>query len=250
MEAREYFIINESALELLGFDHPHEAVGAPFELIFGYPEIFQGGSIIGVAEDFHFYTMTERIKPMVMFQKHIWFWNFLIRIDRNNFSDGLEFVHETWERLYPDYSFSYFFVDNLYRDIYSQEIRQAKILGTISVLTMIIACLGLFGLMRYLAGTRTREIGIRKVHGARTFQILLLLNRDFLIMVIMALAIGIPATYLLARSWLQNFVYRTGIQWWMFAIVSLGFLVISMLTISYQSWLAASRNPSKSLRYE
>ena len=99
-------------------------------------------------------------------------------------------------------------------------------------------------------GARTKEIGIRKVNDASTFQILLLLNRDFIIMVIMALAIGIPVTFLLVRSWLQNFVYRIDILWWVFAIASFGFLVISILTVTYQSWRAASQDPVKSLRYE
>ncbi len=250
MEAREHFIINETALELLGFESPDQAIGQPFELIFGWPDIFKGGSIIGVTEDFYFYTMAQKLKPMVMFQKHIWFWTFLVRVDAENFRFAVDFVNDKWDALYPDYPFNYDLVDDLYENTYQREIVQARILGVISVLTMIIACLGLVGLMRYLAGARTREIGIRKVNGARVSNILILLNRDFLVMVLVAVLIGIPVTWYLAQSWLENFVYRIEIKWWIMLLTGAGFLLVSLLTVSYQSWKAASRNLVSSLRYE
>lgn len=250
MEANEYYIINESALRTLKFDNPEEAVGTPFMLIFSWPHIFKGGTIIGVSEDFHFYTLKQRIKPMVMFQKHIWFWNFLVRVNEQDFSGAVELIRDTWDALYPEYPLTYERVDSLYEGIYRNEIVQAKILGTLSVLTMLIACLGLVGLMRYLAGARTREIGIRKVNGAHPVNILTMLNREFLLLLVFALAIGIPVALLLVRSWLQNFVYRIQMHWWIPLAAGAVFLVISLLTISYQSWVAASRNPVDSLRDE
>ena len=175
---------------------------------------------------------------------------FLVRINPDQFTEGLEYVEEIWENLYPDYPFSYFFTADLYRQIYRQDIGQAKTLSVISLLSIIIACLGLLGLMRYLAGARTREIGIRKANGASSLRILLLLNRDFLIMIILSLAIGIPGSVFLVRYWLQNFLYRVEVQWWIYGLAALGFLLISILTVSYRAWKAASQNPLKSLRYE
>ena len=250
MEAREHFIINETALKMLGFESPDQAIGRPFELIFGWPDLFKGGSISGVAEDFSYYTMTEKIKPMVMFQKHIWFWCFLIKVDAEHFSESIGFINQEWDEMFPDYPFNYDLVDDLYEGIYQREIVQGRILGLISIFTMIIACLGLVGLMHYLAGARTREIGIRKVNGARVSNILVLLNRDFLMMVLVAILIGIPVTWYLADTWLENFVYRIEIKWWIMLLTGLGFLIISILTVSYQSWKAASRNPVSSLRFE
>ena len=250
MEAREHFIINEAALEMLGFESPDEVIGLPFELIFGWPELFKGGSIEGVTEDFSYYTMTQKIKPMIMFQKHIWFWCFLIKVDSQNFREAIEFVNREWDEMYPDYPFRYDMVDDLYEGIYQREMVQGRILGLISIFTMIIACLGLVGLMHYLAGARTREIGIRKVNGARVSSILILLNRDFLVMVMIAIIIGIPVAWYLASSWLENFVYRIEIKWWIMLLTGTGFLMISLLTVTYQSWRAASRNPVSSLRYE
>jgi putative ABC transport system permease protein len=250
MEAKEHFIINETALEMLGFGSPHQAIGRPFELIFGWPDIFKGGSIEGVVKDFNFYTMAQKIKPVVMFQKHIWFWCFLVRVDADNFREAIDFVNRQWDEIYPDYPFRYELVDELYEGIYRREIVQARILGLISIFTMIIACLGMVGLMHYLAGTRIREIGIRKVNGAKVNNILILLNRDFLVMVMIAIIIGIPVTWYLTRSWLENFVYRIEIKWWIILLTAAGFLIVSLLTVTYQSWRAASRNPISSLRYE
>ncbi len=250
MEANEYFILNESALKRLGLKSPEDAIERPFHLIFNWPEIFNGGTIIGVAEDFHFYTLKQPIKPMVMFQKHIWFWNYLIRVNDKQFPEALEFIKQTWDNLYPDFPFEYDLVDDLYSGIYRHEIIQAKTLGALSILTMLIACLGLVGLMRYMAGARTREIGIRKVNGASILNILILLNGEFMLMILLALLAGIPLAWYLVRSWLQNFIYRIDIEWWIMGLTGLVFLVLSLLTVSYQSWIAAGRNPVKSLRYE
>jgi putative ABC transport system permease protein len=250
MEAKEHFIINETALDVLGFDSPEQAIGRPFKLIFGWPGIFQGGSIEGVTEDFSYYTMTQEIKPMVMFQKHIWFWCFLIKVDPEHFREAIAFINREWDEMYPDYPFRFELVDELYEGIYRREIVQARILGLISIFTMIIACLGLVGLMHYLAGARTREIGIRKVNGAGISSILILLNRDFLVMVLIAIIIGIPFTWYLTSRWLENFVYRIEIKWWIMVLMGLGFLLVSLITVTYQSWKAASRNPVSSLRYE
>jgi putative ABC transport system permease protein len=250
MDANEYFILNESALKTLEFDNPEDAIGMPFMLVFQWPDIFKGGTIIGVSEDFHFYTLKQKIKPMVMFQKHIWFWNYLIRIDEEKTQEALDFIRDTWDEIYPDYPFNYERADDLYAGIYRHEIVQAKILGIITVLTMIIACLGLVGLMRYMAGARTREIGIRKVNGASILKIIVLLNRVFFIMILLALAVGIPVAWYLIRAWLQNFVYRIDIEWWIPILTGTLFLLISLLTVNYQSWVAAARNPVKSLRYE
>lgn len=250
MEARENYIINETAMKMLGFDNPQDAVGTPFELLFSVEGIINGGTIVGVSEDFHHYTLAERIKPTAFFQKHIWFWNFQIRIDPANISEGIDFVEKTWDEIYPDYPFEYSFTDDLYKDLYGQEIRQARILAVISGLTILISCLGLLGLVRYLSAARTREIGIRRVNGAGIMNILLMLNRDFMWMILAALVLGIPASFFMVRYWLRNFVYRVELDWWVFGLVSLGFLLLTFSAVSYQSWRAASQNPAETLRCE
>lgn len=250
MEANEYYIINESALKKLGLDSPEEALGRSFKLIFQWPEIFKGGQIIGVSKDFHFYSMTKPIKPMVMFQKHIWFWCFLIHVDENNFSDAVDYLNTTWKKIYPDYPIEYQPIDDLYNVIYRTEIIEARVLAIFALLTIMISCLGLVGLVLYSTEIRTKEIGIRKVNGAGVFRILLLLNGEIIIWIGLALLIGIPFSLYIISKWLQDYVYRIDIHWWIFAIAGLVIIILSLLSTSLQTWRAAAKNPSDSLRYE
>jgi len=250
MEANEYYIINESALKKLGFNSPEDALDHQFKLIFQWPDIFKGGRIIGVSEDFHFYSMTRAIKPMVMFQKHIFFWCFVIRVDEQNFTHAIEYLKLTWEKIYPDYPLEYHFVDDLYAEIYETEILQAKVVGIFALLTMMIACFGLLGMIMYITEIRTKEIGIRKVNGAGVFRILLLLNGEILIWIFLALISGIPITWYIINSWLQDFVYRIDIHWGIFVLAGFIIIVLSLLSTSFQTYRATKRNPIESLRYE
>ncbi len=250
MEANEYYIINQSALNRLGFKSPEDAIGQPFKLIFQWPEIFKGGKIIGVSRDFNFYSMKEPVKPLVMFQKHIWFWCFLVKVDMDNFSEALEYLGKTWDKLYPDFPMQYHFVDDLYAGVYRSEITQSKVLGIFTLLTVIIACLGLIGLVMYSTEIRTKEIGIRKVNGAGLFRILLLLNGEILIWIFIALLLAVPVTWYMMTSWLQNFIYRIDIQFKVFAFGGFVIIFLSLLSTSFQILRAATKNPAESLRYE
>jgi putative ABC transport system permease protein len=250
MEEPESYIINESALKKLGFSSPDEVLGRPFKLLFQWPEIFKGGKIIGVSEDFYFYSMTEPIKPLVMFQKHIWYWCFLIKVDEDNFSEAVEYLVKKWDEIYPEYPMHYDFVDDLYASIYRIEITQAKVLGVFALLTIIIACLGLIGLMMYFIETKTKEIGIRKVNGASLLRIMIFLNREMTVWILTAILICVPVTWLLIKKWLQNFIYRIEIKPLVFIITSILIIIIALISVSFQSYRAASRNPAESLRYE
>lgn len=250
MEASEYYIINEAALKKLGFKIPEDALGQPFKLIFQWPEIFKGGKIIGVCEDFHFYSMSKAIKPMVMFQKHIFFWCFLIRVDEHNYSLAVDYLTDTWEKTYPDYPIEFHFVDDLYASIYQTEIMQAKVMGIFSLLTILLASLGLVGLVMYSTEIRTKEIGIRKVNGAGIFRILLLLNGDILFQILAALLLAIPVSWYIINNWLQNYVYRIDIHWGIFVLAGFIIVLLSLLSTSFRTYRAATRNPAESLRYE
>jgi putative ABC transport system permease protein len=171
-------------------------------------------------------------------------------VDNNNFSDAIEYLNTTWEKIYPDYPIEYQSVDDLYAMIYRAEIIQSRVLGIFALLTVLISCLGLVGLVLYSSEIRTKEIGIRKVHGAGLFRILLLLNGEIIIWIGLALLIGIPLIWYFIARWLQNYVYRIDIRWWIFAITGLVIIILSLLSTSLQTWRAASKNPSESLRYE
>jgi len=250
MDANEYYIINESALKKLGFRSPEDAIGQPFKLTFQWPGIFKGGKIIGVSEDFHFYSMNKAIKPIVMFQKHIFFWCFVIRVDDNNFDQAVDYVANTWDRIYPDYPLEYHFVDDLYAAIYQTEIMQVKVMGIFSLLTIILALLGLVSVVMYSTEMRTKEIGIRKVNGAGIFRILLLLNGEIFVQILVTLLLAIPLTWYIINRWLQNYIYRIDIHWSIFVFAGLIIIILALLSTSYQTYRAADRNPVESLRYE
>ncbi|NOQ26780.1 MAG: FtsX-like permease family protein [Bacteroidales bacterium] len=134
--------------------------------------------------------------------------------------------------------------------LYSTEVRTGKLFGYFSVLAIFISCLGLLGISVFAAEQRTKEIGIRKVVGASSNNIVKMLNREFVKLVAIAYVISCPVAYYFTQNWLQNFVFRTELSWWIFAVAGAFVLIITLLTVSWQSYIAARRNPVDSLRYE
>lgn len=251
MEGPEHYIINETALKKLGFRTPGEAVGRKFKLIFSEPGIFRGGQIIGVCQDFHFYTLAKQVKPIVLFQKHIWFWCFLVKVDRQHMHEAIDYLNQTWTRIYPDYPFEYHFVDDLYASLYKNEITQARILVLGTLLTVLIACLGLIVLLAYWMETRTKEIAIRKVSGATTLEIIYWSGSRILLWILVSMAFAMPLSWwIVDKYWLLNFTYISTIHWSVFILTGLSVIMLASLVIIIQSFKAASRNPSNSLRYE
>jgi putative ABC transport system permease protein len=136
------------------------------------------------------------------------------------------------------------------KNIYEKEFKLMKLIIVASLLSIIMAALGLFGLSYYFIGKRIKEIGIRKVNGAKTIEILQLLNQDFIKWVIIAFIIAAPTAYIVMTKWLQNFAYKTTLSWWVFAIAGFTVLLIALITVSWQTFRAARRNPVEALRYE
>ncbi len=136
------------------------------------------------------------------------------------------------------------------KDFYTGEERTSNLLSAFSYMAIFIACLGLFGLSSYVIENRTKEIGVRKVNGARLLQILGMINKDFTVWVVISYLVACPIAFIAMRSWLTNFAYRTPLSWWIFAVAGILAGGIAVLTVSWQSWRAASRNPVEALRYE
>ncbi len=162
----------------------------------------------------------------------------------------IAFLKSKWKENAPDEPFEYDFVtDSLHRQ-YGGELRLGKILGIFTGLAFFVSCLGLFGLALFASGQRKKEIGLRKVNGSGTGQIIWLLSADFTKLILIASLIACPASYFLMRKWLESYAYRTGISWWIFFItISLSFIV-ALSTIGYQTYLAATTNPADTLRTE
>ncbi len=245
----EDYILNESAVRELGWT-PEEAIGKPFKIIFDVPDIFYGGTVVGVVKDFNYNTDRHKIKPYVLFQKPIFYLCFLVKTDAGHRTEALSHLQAIWKEVLPDYPFSYELIGDMYDTAYSSEISQAKLSAFFSVLAVIIICLGLISVMSVLVAKRTKEIGIRKVNGAGTGEILVLLNSGLILWLLIASVSGGILAWIIINRWLQNFVYRTSINIWMFILPFLLVSVIALLTVSLQSILAASKNPVEALRYE
>ena len=245
----EDYILNETAVKRLGWT-PEEAIGKPFKIVFDTPDIFFGGTVVGVVRDFNFSTVKQEIKPYVLFQKPIFYLCFLVRVDSGRKEEAIAGLKKIWDEELPDYPFQYEFLDDVYRAAYSKEISQAKITAFFSVLAIIIICFGLFSVTSVLVARRTKEIGIRKVNGGRVFDIMIMLNSGFIKMGIIAFVIACPTAWYALHKWLQNFVYRTEIKWWVFAVTGIIVFSVTLITVSLQCRRTATRNPVEALRYE
>jgi putative ABC transport system permease protein len=248
----ELYIVNESALKLWGWT-AEEALGKPFSLIFKIDEnknLFNGGRIIGVVKDFQLSSSRNKVQPMVYFQKSCWMFNSQIKIDTAQKNEALNFIRQTWKKYYADYECDIRFVDDLYNALYYKEIQQQKLVSLFTFLAIFISCLGLWSISNVISKKRTKEIGIRKANGAKTIEIVMLLNKEFLTLVAAAIFIAIPLSYFLLQMWLQSYAYQVPLHWDAFLIASILAILTSVLTVSWQSWNVAVKNPVESLRYE
>ena len=164
--------------------------------------------------------------------------------------ESLNKVEQTFKKYNPAYPFEYTFVDEEYGKKFGNEDRIGKLVSIFSALAIFISCLGLFGLASFVAEQRTKEIGVRKVMGASVYSLWSMLSRDFIVLVIISILLATPVTYYFMDDWLVKYQYHTTINWWVFAASGIGALIITLLTVSYQSIKAALANPVKSLRTE
>lgn len=245
----EDYILNETALKKLGWT-AEEAIGQPFKIDFDTPEIFFGGTVVGVVRDFNFNTVKNEVKPYVLFQKPIFYICYLVKVDSVRKEEAIADLRKIWSEELPDYPFQYEFLDDVYKSAYSKEISQGKITAFFSILAMIIICFGLFSVTSVLVARRTKEIGIRKVNGGRIIDVMYMLNSGFIKMGLIAFLIACPAAWYVIDKWLENFVYKTEIKWWVFLFAGIIVFSVTLITVSLQSWRAATRNPVEALRYE
>ena len=153
-------------------------------------------------------------------------------------------------KLAPDNLLTHFYLTDEINQFYQRENRQASLIGTFSFLAILLSVMGLMGMIVITATRKTKEIGIRKVNGATIGEILAMLNKDFAIWVVVAIIVATPTAYYFTHKWLENFAYKTTLSWWIFALAGFLALGIALLTVSWQSWRAATRNPVEALRYE
>ncbi|MFH1942148.1 MAG: ABC transporter permease [bacterium] len=235
------FLVNEEVVRIMGVA---SAVDNRFR--------FQGteGTIVGVMKNFHFQSVRYEIEPLAIYCRPQWMNYLTIRLAPGDMQESLDVVKSIWESTVPNYPFEYRFLDQDFDRMYRGEVRLGSLLQTFTILAIVVACLGLFGLASFTAEQRTKEIGIRKVLGASVPGVMVLLAKEFVKWVCIANAIAWPIAYFILRSWLQDYAYRAPLSWWVFAGSGILALVVALLTVSYQSVRAALANPVDSLRYE
>jgi putative ABC transport system permease protein len=240
-------IINETAAKILGYEDP---VGKKLYTITDIQAgTVQSFTVLGVVKNFHFESLKASIGPLCfLYGRNNWLISF--KIAPAHLSTILEQAGAKWKVMAAGAPFSYRFLDDSFNEMYRAEQRVGKIALVFSVLAIFIACLGLFGLVTFIAEQRAKEIGIRKVLGASVSGIVQLLSRDFVRLVLIAFAIAAPVAWFFMNKWLEDFAYRVTISWWVFAVAGLLALCIAILTLSIKAINAAHANPVKNLRTE
>ena len=245
------YILNESAVKQIGFDNPvGKSFGRPTERNEQGKWDYEKGSVVGVIKDFHFRSFHEEIQPMVLFMIPEWFSYLSVRIRPENISTTIDFVEKKWHEFDPNRPFDYFFLDEIFDQMYRAEQRFGNTFVAFSVIAVVIACLGLFGLASFMAERRTKEIGIRKVLGASIINIVSQLSKDFTKWVIFANLIAWPVAFFVMNKWLQNFAYQVGLSLDTFLVAGVLALLIALLTVSFHAIKAAISNPVDALRHE
>jgi putative ABC transport system permease protein len=206
--------------------------------------------IIGVVKDFNFEHLSIRPQPLVILYFEDMEANFLIQFEEGATQEGIQFVRQLFSKNNPGGTLDYTFLSDDIQLMYDKEKRLSEIFILFTIVAYIISAIGLFTISLYETRKRIKEIGIRKVNGAKVSEILAMLNKDFIKWVVIAFVIATPIAYYAMHKWLDNFAYKTSLSWWIFALAGVLAMGIALLTVSFQSWKAASKNPIESLRYE
>jgi len=236
------YILNESAARRIGWKEP---LGKQFE-ISGIGRF----NVTGIVKDFNFKSLHSGIEPVALIYYPEIFDNLMIKVSTGDIPRTIDFLRKKWESIYPRTLFEYSFLSDDFQKMYDKEIRTMKMITLISLLSLFISCIGLFGLVLFTIDRRIREIGLRKVSGSTSVEIVLLLNLEFARWIAVSFIIAIPVIAYIMHKWLQSFAYRINLSWWMFAAAGIITLIISLLTVSWQTFYTATRNPVDCLRHE
>ena len=241
------YLINETAMKLLGWEGPEEAIGRQGSWAIDNFEL-AGGPITGVVRDFHQESLKNRIDPMVLVFEPIWLRTFLVKIETHDVERSLAQIQAAWDEIYPTYPMEYHFLDDLYEALYQSERRQLYLLAVFSGLAIFIAFLGLFSLVAWSLRTRVRELAIRRVLGAGLGDLIRLIGREYLAVLVVGAFVAVPLSYLWASDWLQQFAYRIDISpaSYVLPLVLTGLLLVA--TVSLQTLRTAALSPADTLR--
>lgn len=249
-DEQEAFILNEAAVRELGLENA-DAINKPFSMLVppleGGKEVWRHGVIVGVVEDFHSQSLYSKIEPLVLYLSYDL--NLaLVRCKSNTAT--IEAMETAWKKINPNAPFNYFFLDDRIQQQYKSEVRLGNLIGIATGLAVVIACLGLLGLVAFSANQRTKEIGIRKVMGASSVQVMSLVTKEFVMLVAIAAVIALPLAFYALNNWISNFAYHIDLSWIIFVLAGVATVVVALLTVVAQSFKISTAPVVDSLRSE
>lgn len=246
-ENRRYaFVVNETLVKKVGYVNPQEAIGK--KLVTGIGDI--SAEIVGVVKDFNTRSLHEEIQPTLLMNLPFLYHNAGVKIKTDNMEASIAHIEKVWSKQFPNALFEHKFMDESIARLYESESQIFYLFQIFAGIAILIACLGLWGLINYVTQQRTKEIGVRKIIGASIPNIVLMLSKDFILLIVVAAVIASPLAWYAMTEWLQNFAYSTNMAWWIFALATLITVMITFLTVGFQSFRAAVSNPVESLRAE
>ena len=240
------FLVSENFVKRLGFSKPEDVLNKEINLWEGEMK----GSIVGVMKDFNSLNLRKAIEPVLATTQREFYAKAGVKMETAKIPSVLKKIESLWNEVYPDYVYEPKFLDAKIESFYSQENRLSHLYKIFAALAIFLSCLGLYGLASFMAVQKIKEVGIRKVLGASIKNIIVLFSKEFLILIAIAFVIAAPFAWYYMHSWLQDFVYRINISWWMLMLGGIIAVIIAMVTIGFQSVKAALANPVKSLRTE
>lgn len=209
-----------------------------------------GYEVVGVFKDFHFRSMYQRIEPLVIEYDDMQKSFLTLRISNQNIPETMDYIKKTWNEIEPEVPIDFAFYDTWFDSMYNKEEQLAKMVTTFAILAIFISCLGIFSLTILSTINKTKEIGIRKINGAKAYEIMIMLNVNILKWIAVAFIIATPIAFYAMNRWLENFACKTILSWWIFALAGIGVSILTLLTVSWQSWKAANINPIICLKVE
>jgi putative ABC transport system permease protein len=237
-------VVNETLANRMGWS---DAIGKKVELGNG---AFINARVIGVMKDYHQTGMYNEIESLMLVWRESFTNIIYVKLSGNNTEQTISFIENKWKEIFPDQPFTYTFLSERFNRQFEADEKRGFIFTLFTILAILIACLGLFGLASYMVEQRTKEIGIRKVFGADEGVIVRLISKEFLILVAISIVVALPAAYFIMSNWLQNYVYKTNISAMLLIFAALLTFVLTIITISYKAYQASILNPANSIKTE
>ncbi len=240
------FLVNESFVKSLGLKKPEDIIGKEISMLSGLIKC----PVVGVVKDFNDRSLRQNLAPLLIATNSTMYRQASIKLSTTNIPSSMQSIKTIWEKTFPNQVYEYRFLDDKINSFYKQENQLSQLYKIFAAIAIFLSCLGLYGLASFMAVQRIKEVGIRKVLGATAGNIVYLFSKEFIVLIAIAFVIATPVAWYFMHQWLQDYVYRINISWWLFALAGTIAILIALLTVSVQAIKAAVANPVKSLRTE